>query len=710
MKSYFRLLLVVSVLFILVTACQKDEKEVTELAAIEEKIEINEEAEVNALDVYIVGDAVHSGSESFEEDGIFYTTFMAMGEYFGTPVEFGSEGFMYHDAIERYQEETGKKVNLHWFQWPEHLEEELEEEVQADVIISTFTSMNDYYLYMDRGMFYDLTPLFEQNEIYTSGQYYNQVLKGGELGESQYIVPLLYNIDTIMGSEESLSRAALHIQDIESYQEFLDALFYAQNQDQIDQTLFQYNSISAQYLPHMIYSALGEKWVDYENWSVNVDEEIFNKMCLFYEEFLKEQFGEKYLQEKQELSWADSYEIQIKNSIMNDVQIGEFLTNFGAVMQGGGAFQTYLHSAAAQAWYYESRYDDLKESYVMRSIPNENGNVTAHISYFGAVMNSSDQLEEAFDFLKYLMDTEVEPFFGLSISKENTEKQLDYLTSTSYRIRPGLKVKLEDGKVPDSDGDYVIQPMSEETRSVLEAALAQIELATLPNWPVYNVIDQQLLSYAKGEVTSEEAYENVMNGLNEYVLMAKNADKVEKINQKAQTEEQSGEEEKKPITMTVKKSISQVKAEEAEEKALARERVASQITYILVIGSSLFFIIRRIVRNRAKKLDKTKKARVQIILIDRGNGEAERNLRQTQGGELSLGSSIARGTSDMVMITMYQLDKNNKKLRLKVPLIHSREIKEGDIADITYVGEELLTLTKIGSVNDIDRKGIKRKL
>ncbi len=694
----------------MLTACQKDEKETTELTVIDEKIEINEEAEVNALDVYIIGDAVHAGSESFEEDGIFYTTSMALGEYFGTPVEFGSEGFMYHDAIERYQEETGKKINLHWFQWPEHLEEELEEDVQADVIISTFTSMDDYYLYMDREMFYDLTPLFEQNEIYTSEKYYNQVLKGGELGQRQYIVPLLYNIDTIMGSEESLARAALHVQDVQNYQEFLDALLYAQNQNQVDQTVFQYNSISASYLPHMIYSALGEKWIDYENWSVNVDEETFNKMCLFYEEFLKEQFGEENTQGGQDISWAESYEIQIKNSIMNDVQIDEFLPNFGAVMQGGGSFQTYLHSAAAQAWYYESRYNDLKEAYVMRSIPNENGNVTAHISYFGAVINSSDQSEEAFDFLKYLMDTEIEPFFGFSINKENTEKQLDYLTSTSYRIRPGLKVKLEDGKVPDSDGDYVIQPMSEDTRNVLETVLAQIELATLPNWPVYNVIDQQLFSYAKGEVTAEEAYENVMNGLNEYVLMAKNAEKVEKKNQEVQTEEQSGENEKKPITMTVKKSISQVEAEKAEEKALARERVASQIMYIFVIGSSLFFIIRRIVRNRAKKLNKSKAARVQIILLDRNNGEAERNLRQTQGGEFSLGGSIARGTSDMVMITMYQLDKNNKKLRLKVSLSHSRELKEGDIADITYVGEELLTLTKIGSINDIDRKGIKRKL
>ena len=687
-------------------AChKKEQEEVTSDTNIDNIENIEEETDV--LDVYIVGDAVHSYSEASAESGVFYTTFMALGEYFGTPTEFGVEGFIYHDAIERYQKETGKEVKIHWFQWPEHLEEELEDDVQADVIISTFTSMNDYYLYMDRGMFYDLTPLFEQNEIYTSEKYYNQVLKGGELGQRQYIVPLLYNIDTIMGSEESLARAALHVQDVQNYQEFLDALLYAQNQNQVDQTVFQYNSISASYLPHMIYSAVGKKWIDYDNWSVNVDQETFTKMCSFYEEFLQEQFGEENILGGKELSWAESYEIQIKNSIMNDVQIDEFLPDFGAVMQGGGSFQTYLHSAAAQAWYYESRYDDLNESYVMRSIPNENGNVTAHISYFGAVMNSSDQLEEAFGFLKYLMDSEVEPFFGLSINKENTEKQLDYLTSTSYRIRPGLKVKLEDGKVPDSDGDYVIQPMSEDTRNVLETALAQIEWATLPNWPVYNLIYEQMLSCAKGELTSEEAYENVISGMNEYILTAKNTEKAEKKEQ-AESGVQSGE--KGPVTMTVKKPISQVEAEKKAEERLARQRLSAQIAAGLVFLGSLFFIARRVFLNHVKKANKAKHAHVQIMLIDRDNGEAERNLRQTQGVELSLGSSIARGTSDMIMISMYQLDKNNKKLRLKVPLSHSRELREGDIADITYVGEELLTLTKIGSINDIDRKGIKRKL
>ena len=138
-----------------------------------EALESDDREETDTLDVYIVGDAVHTYSESDEEKGVFYTTFMALGEYFGTPVEFGSEGFMYHNAIERYQEETGKKINLHWFQWPEHLEEELKENGQADVIISTFTSVNDYYLYMNQEMFYDLSLLFEQNEIYTSEKYYN---------------------------------------------------------------------------------------------------------------------------------------------------------------------------------------------------------------------------------------------------------------------------------------------------------------------------------------------------------------------------------------------------------------------------------------------------------------------------------------------------------------------------------------------------------
>ena len=64
----------------------------------------------------------------------------------------------------------------------------------------------------------------------------------------------------------------------------------------------------------------------------------------------------------------------------------------------------------------------------------------------------------------------------------------------------------------------------------------------------------------------------------------------------------------------------------------------------------------------------------------------------------------------MVYLWVYRLDKRNKKMKLKVPLEAVAEMNEGDIGEVTYVGEELLSFKKTGTITDEDRKGIKFRL
>ena len=70
--------------------------------------------------------------------------------------------------------------------------------------------------------------------------------------------------------------------------------------------------------------------------------------------------------------------------------------------------------------------------------------------------------------------------------------------------------------MPETKADYTIQPMSPETREKLEKIIDDIENVSLPNWPVYEIVQTQLQSYAKGECTLDEAYENAVTGLEEY--------------------------------------------------------------------------------------------------------------------------------------------------------------------------------------------------
>ena len=471
------------------------------------------------LDIYIVSDSVHRIYQSEEREDMYYTTFMTLGDFSHIPTTYGYEGFLYAKAFEDYQEETGTNLNITWFEYEEYMKEALlaEETEKPDLILATFASHEDYYLYMDQEMFYDLTALFDKNEIYTSGKYNTQVLSGGKLYDRQYIVPLLFNVDTIMGAESMWQDMSLHLEDAQTHSDIMDSLIYAQKQREVEQVATQFAQATAFYLPYMLYQGAGEQWIDYENKTVNLDEDRFQRMCEFYQQYVREQIPESDIQQGEKIPWHKSKQLQVDLAIVNEVQLNDFLGEIGCFVEGGGAFQLLLHSAAAQAWYYESRYRDMEEEFQIIPLYGEEGGTTAHISYFGAVMRSSEHPEAAFQFLQFLMDAEVEPFFGLAINRENLEKQLEYLNTTAYELRPGLQMPLEDGEQPESPADYVVSPMSTETKEALEDMIDNIEAVTMPNWPVYMILQAELESYAKDEITMEEAYQNALSGLQAYI-------------------------------------------------------------------------------------------------------------------------------------------------------------------------------------------------
>ena len=513
MKWKQLIIVMVLVCSLILTSCRTNEQGDSQLAEGEAP---------ESLEVFIVSDAVHAYYAKEDREEIYYTTLMNIGDFFGIAIEYGSAGHIFADTFERYQKETGIQLNLHWYQYPEQMEADLEslsENEQPDLILTNFTSLNDYNRYVDQGLFYDLTDLFAMNEMYSGDQYYNQILRGGEYKQKQYIVPILFNIDTVMGAEQYWKDLGLYFENAERPSEVIDMLIYAQKSGQKEQTTAQFVDAGETYLPYILYDSVGESWVDYENQTVQLDEEYFAKMCTFYTQYVQEQLDEDEIVKGQKLNWSNSKHVDTIKMISNAVQVDEFLDEMGCILEGGGAFKAELHSAIAQAWYYESRYTDLGETFVIEALPGESGGTTAHISYFGAVMETTEYPQTSFAFLKYLMDEEIPAFFGISVNRENAMKQLDYVTSTTYRLRHSM-VPLEDGTIPDAASDYVMQPMSESTRDKLVSMIDNIDQVSLPNWPAYAILQEQLLSCAKEEISAEEAYQNALAGLEAYLKEA----------------------------------------------------------------------------------------------------------------------------------------------------------------------------------------------
>ena len=104
------------------------------------------------LDIYIVSDAVHRIYQSEEREDMYYTTFMTLGDFSHIPTTYGYEGFLYAQAFEDYQEETGTNLNITWFEYEEYMKEALlaEETEKPDLILSSGAAVAVPFFYLGK--------------------------------------------------------------------------------------------------------------------------------------------------------------------------------------------------------------------------------------------------------------------------------------------------------------------------------------------------------------------------------------------------------------------------------------------------------------------------------------------------------------------------------------------------------------------------------
>lgn len=517
MKRKNIIISMILILSFLLMGCGREKEEEINIEASNEK----------ALVVYVVGNEVMTNyGESY------YQTRYSIGEFLSHALLWGEEGYMYYDAIEEFKKTSSLPVEITFFSTTAALLQQVQEEKESgkrgpDVIIGSYTS-EDYclYPYMGQGMFADLMPYFEQDEIYTGEEYFSAVLRSGLVQGKQYIFPLTFNMNILMSSKESLQQHDLPLTGEETYHEMVTKFtdLWNEQRDESEMLMLQFSNMWNDYAYVLFDAASGVSLLDYETGEAKLEFDYFSRLAELYKAYLINDYGMSQDELKQMASENQGFlnERFSRYGKINNLAVSEMLDAFeefhdqtGCFAEGGNS-SYFMHSFAAQSGYYESRYSDRNEEFVLVGIPaRENAQgYTAQVTSWGAVVKDARNEEAGYQLIKCLADTKRFMHFDISVNRNTTNEMLDDLCETQYEFYP-MMGNFPPDRVPEGEnwlGDaYTIKPMTSETRGKLEDILSHIDKALLPEWQLHCCMTREIEEYIFGQTDSlETAYQQAL--------------------------------------------------------------------------------------------------------------------------------------------------------------------------------------------------------
>ena len=550
-----KLLLFLLALTLLLGACTPT-RETTEKTESEIQAEIENEEKPEELTVYVVGDKVVN--KKLKENVVvkYSITSYSLGPYGPLTNAAREYGHMYYGPFENFEKETGIKLNVLFFGGMEEIESQiLEDRIEGkgpDIIIADgagwniASNYNNIYRLIHNNQFIDLMPYLELDQVYTNGEYYNEVLNAGVLDDKQYVVPLCFNMNAIFTSKKDMEDIGVVIEEEMSSAEILTQLTQACTM--ADEGMLVFDNLSLWTVPTTFvqdyWESTGCPVVNYETGEVTVNRQVFEDVAECFKEYIHMNIlddwdtvlgkAEEYLND----SWWEGYitpgNLETLDANMNwfmrDREMGLERINQGVFFYENSTALVETHSLPGQCATLETIYSDLEENMVMIGVPlyERSDQYMAQVQRYGCVLTESNYPYHCYLLLKYLMDQEYDPYYVIPVNKINAETTLEKLSTTTQTLHLSL------GGVWDYDTDfsltkstYDVQPLSENLKKQLQHMLNNIGGAVLPQASVYVPLLWHMEAYAFELETMDEAYENACADLEEHLqyIMAGDSDR-----------------------------------------------------------------------------------------------------------------------------------------------------------------------------------------
>ena len=547
--------LIIFTLFLSACTPTRDEKDSSESTAEEmtesiQVIDIENEEKPTELTIYMTGTLVTRmgrWGKEHEEKVSYHITDFTVGPYGVLTNAAQEHGHMFYDPIKEFEQETGITINIKTFQNMETIESQIMKDKEKgkqgpDIIIGDFSGWgtdgkhNNIQRLIYNGWFTDMMPCLENDQVYTSNEYYNEVLEAGVLSGGQYVLPLCFNMNGIFTSKEDMNNLGVIIEEGMTSTQLLEQLKQAcvlaeKGQLTVD-SLSTYSVVTAFLQDY--WESTGCSVVDYETGEATLDRELFEDVTEFFKEYLKMNVVEDWdtvLESADRVLSSTTWDAYVSpgdletldwnfRSGYQEKDIGLERINQGVFYYENSTLTTASHSLPGQSVTLSTMYGELNEEMIMVGVPmyEENDQYMAQVQQYGCISSESKYPYHCYQLLKYLLDQEYDPYYVIPVKKANAETALEKLSSTVYTFHIWLGATWEEEQDFTKARDtYDVQPLPDNLKQQLQHMLDNIGGASLPEASVYVPLVWHMEAYAFELETMDEAYENACADLEKHM-------------------------------------------------------------------------------------------------------------------------------------------------------------------------------------------------
>lgn len=392
----------------------------------------------------------------------------------------------YGDALTAYKKANPKiKVEVKEFDSDEALVTQYSAEISsgksADVLLLTDTSKIDFLKSAKGGNYKDLTSFLSEDKSYDEDNYYNIIVKAGQVDGKQYALPISFDLGMLQQSfteEENYSH--LNLSGI-NFQQFLQILTDYQTEVADSDTIVEpvylgfYQTVSN--LINLLRIS-GISLIDTKGNNVDVDEESFLQLC----EFTK-------------VTQTD-----MQNKLDKLKSLGSDMSKHIGVIISRGNIPLLTRQAEI------TMEVNAKRSVDVYGIPNvTDQQYHATVKDYGVVSSKSDKAKESYDLIRYIMDYSYvvdNAQVGNSINKTVLSNQLSLLRTQSVATVGNTEVD-------------VAQMREENYKKVLEI-MDNISSASMVYSDVEDIVDSTMHPYINNQDSFENCYKQLLNRLEIY--------------------------------------------------------------------------------------------------------------------------------------------------------------------------------------------------